>query len=136
MDELEKYLTMEVEPKETDVLAYWDCRRLQFKCLARMARDYLAITASSVASERVFSAARSLVNSSPNGLHSRAVESNICMGTWIQSKLISVHDLYPQSMMEAIEDIVAPNEAPQDNSESKFLFSRMVEECYGVINLD
>ncbi|KIJ30903.1 hypothetical protein M422DRAFT_103827, partial [Sphaerobolus stellatus SS14] len=55
--ELEDYLTSPLEEKCDDVVRWWGQHQHQYPTLARIARDYLAIQASAVASERTFSSA-------------------------------------------------------------------------------
>jgi hypothetical protein len=53
--EIKKYLNEDPEPHNTQILTYWRNRQDSFPVLARMARCYLAIPATSASSERVFS---------------------------------------------------------------------------------
>ena len=56
--EIEKYMA---EPCYEDPLMWWKDRRNVFPTLSRVARKYLAIPASSVSSQRIFSLVRNLV---------------------------------------------------------------------------
>jgi hypothetical protein len=53
--ELEKYLMLEEEERDTDPLEWWRLNRRRYPTLAVLARRYLAIPASSASSERLFS---------------------------------------------------------------------------------
>ncbi|KIJ51774.1 hypothetical protein M422DRAFT_244123 [Sphaerobolus stellatus SS14] len=55
--ELEDYLTSPLEEKCNDVVWWWGQHQSQYPTQAHIARDYLAIQASAVASERTFSSA-------------------------------------------------------------------------------
>ncbi len=60
---------------------------MQFPHLARMARDYLAIPAFSVASERVFSAGGNLITNKRSSLVPKTVRATQCLRSWIQGPL-------------------------------------------------
>ncbi|XP_051170278.1 uncharacterized protein LOC127287402 [Leptopilina boulardi] len=53
--EINMYLAEKRAEKDVDILEWWKMHEKSFKSLAKMARDYLAIQATSVQSERVFS---------------------------------------------------------------------------------
>lgn len=55
--ELNLYLLCPRAPKETDILQWWKCNAHLYPTIAKMARDYLCIPATSVPCERVFSEA-------------------------------------------------------------------------------
>ena len=63
-DELKQYLDAPPAESETDVLQWWKAHAAVYPCLAAMARDYLAIPATSAPVERVFSAGTRLSRSS------------------------------------------------------------------------
>ncbi|MBW0538824.1 hypothetical protein O181_078539 [Austropuccinia psidii MF-1] len=52
--ELQRYFSEPPEPKDSDILIFWKSRGKLFPTLAQMARNYLAIPATSAPSERVF----------------------------------------------------------------------------------
>ncbi|MBW0563225.1 hypothetical protein O181_102940 [Austropuccinia psidii MF-1] len=56
--ELQRYFSEHPEPKDTDTLGFWRSRGNFFPTLAVMARNGLAIPATSAPSERVFSGSR------------------------------------------------------------------------------
>lgn len=60
-DQLEAYINEPAADEAVDVLAYWRSRENQWPELARMARRYMAIPASSAPSERCFSSAKYIV---------------------------------------------------------------------------
>jgi|SRR5690348_164678 hAT family C-terminal dimerisation region len=59
--EMERYLATPVAEPSTDILGWWKQHADTYPCLARMARDYLAIPATSAPTERVFSAGADLI---------------------------------------------------------------------------
>jgi uncharacterized protein YqiB (DUF1249 family) len=48
------WLKEKVQPKDTDILLYWKVKQNEYPTIARIAKDYLAIPASSAPSESVF----------------------------------------------------------------------------------
>ena len=58
--EVERYLT-EAADKTADPLSWWKARQILYPTLAKLAKKYLAIPASSVPAERIFSLAGNLV---------------------------------------------------------------------------
>lgn len=54
-EEIDKYLEINEEGKETDPLEWWKLHEKKFPILASIARKYLGICATSVPSERLFS---------------------------------------------------------------------------------
>src|SRR5262249_47909123 len=54
-NEVERYLAEAVADSGVDVLEWWKHHSDEYPCLARIARDYLAIPATNAPAERVFS---------------------------------------------------------------------------------
>ncbi|CAG8491509.1 3797_t:CDS:2 [Ambispora gerdemannii] len=73
--------------KEINVLAWWKAHQTQFPHLAHMARDYLAIPASSVASERAFSAGGNTITNKRSSLVPKTVRAAQCFRSWTQGPL-------------------------------------------------
>jgi hypothetical protein len=59
--ETTRYLAAPAADIDVDVLGWWKFHAGEYPCLARIARDYLAIPATSVPAERVFSGGADLV---------------------------------------------------------------------------
>lgn len=82
VDELEEYLSSEVENINTCVLSFW---RQKIQCwprLSMMARDYLASTATSASSERSFSAGRHLLGLYRQSLLPNTMQACLCLRSW------------------------------------------------------
>jgi hypothetical protein len=62
-DEITRYLQCPDEPKATDPLIWWKDHKESYKILSKLAQKYLAIPATSVPSERLFSDARNHISS-------------------------------------------------------------------------
>ncbi|KIP03169.1 hypothetical protein PHLGIDRAFT_78013 [Phlebiopsis gigantea 11061_1 CR5-6] len=54
-DEVRRYFNSPLEPEGTDPIAWWGLHSAEYVVMSHMARDYLAIQGSSVASEHAFS---------------------------------------------------------------------------------
>lgn len=65
-----------------DPLKWWKHHQDIYPNLSRMAKDHLCITATSVPSERLFSAAGDIITSRRNKLHPEVVEATLCLDSW------------------------------------------------------
>lgn len=86
-DELNRYLREDRAPRNTDVLDWWRSNQTFFPRLARMARDVLAICASSVPSGRLFSKAGLLLRKHRSTLSNDHIEDLLCLNSWFLSAL-------------------------------------------------
>ncbi|CDO72042.1 hypothetical protein BN946_scf184943.g77 [Trametes cinnabarina] len=91
-DELDIYLKAEPEDV-TDPFSWWYACRHAFPRLSRMALDYLAIPATSVDVERVFSRGRLLLPHVRNRLGSQTTRALLCVGAWSDRGFINQWDL-------------------------------------------
>ena len=73
--------------QETDTLKWWKINELQFPKLAQMARDYLAIPATSVPAEQSFSTSKNLITDKRNRLLGKTVRACMCLKSWWQGPL-------------------------------------------------
>jgi hypothetical protein len=67
---------------DSALLQWWALSARQYPTLARMARDYLAMQASSAACERQFSGARWVVRPTRQSLHGRTIRALMCLDDW------------------------------------------------------
>ena len=72
---------------EEKILQWWKSNQIKFPILSKIARDYLAIQASSVPSERGFSSSGLTVSDLRSRLHPVAVRCLICLKSWFQLEL-------------------------------------------------
>ncbi|XP_038889356.1 zinc finger BED domain-containing protein RICESLEEPER 4-like [Benincasa hispida] len=77
-----------------DILQWWKRSSHRFEVLSRMARDILAITVSTVASESAFSIEGRVVDSSRCSLAPKTVEAFICTQNWLNSGPIDLEVYY------------------------------------------
>lgn len=113
-DELRKYLDCGAESMDTDVHEYWYGKRTVYPNLSRMAKDYLAVLASSASSERVFSTAKHLIGLNRMCLNPQTMEANICLRSWIRAGFITA-----ESMLEKVSP--ASPEGLEDEESSDIL---------------
>ncbi|WOH00516.1 hypothetical protein DCAR_0519881 [Daucus carota subsp. sativus] len=83
--ELEHYLDEDVVQKTDgfDLLNWWKVNGLKYPNLQHMARDFLAIPASTVASESAFSSSGRLVSPHRSRLHPKTIEALMCAQSWL-----------------------------------------------------
>lgn len=81
-DELQAYLSIPLAPAETAPLEWWKNYEQQYPRLACMARDYLAIPATSVSSEQCFSSSKNLITDNRNRLLGKTVRACMCLKSW------------------------------------------------------
>ena len=67
-NELVRYDALAEAEVDVDPLIWWKTNAGSFKCLAILARKYLCVAATSVASERVFSTSGNIVSAKRNRL--------------------------------------------------------------------
>ncbi|GAB5031132.1 zinc finger bed domain-containing protein 1-like, partial [Nannochloropsis oceanica] len=72
--ELADYIRMPVEPSSTCPLDWWRCNKRFFPALAKLARQYLCVPATSAGVERFFSAAGLTISNLRTRLSSKTVE--------------------------------------------------------------
>lgn len=81
--ELERYLVLPDEDRKTDALSWWKLHAAQFPKVAILARRYLAIPASSAASERLFSRLKLTASASRQNMSPETA----CMLLFVESHL-------------------------------------------------
>jgi hypothetical protein len=89
-DELNQYLDETLAPTNTDVLAYWRSKEVVWPTLSAMARDHLAVPATSASSERAFSAGADLhLDGKRNSLNTQAISAILLQQNWLRNGLMS-----------------------------------------------
>jgi len=84
--ELDRYLALPCEDN-IDLLLWWRAHSAEFPILSLMARDYLAIQATSVACEQAFSIAGNTITKTRNKLHPETARVSLCAKSWIDNKI-------------------------------------------------
>ena len=85
--ELEKYLMMPSED-QVDPLLWWRAQQCEYPTLSQIARDYLSIQATSVASEQAFSIAGQTISDVRNRLDGETARVILCLKSWIFRKIV------------------------------------------------
>lgn len=67
----------------SNILLWWKSRSDKYPNLSRMARDYLAIPATSVSSERLFSLGKNLITDKRNLLSADTIQACQCLKSWL-----------------------------------------------------
>jgi|tagenome__1003787_1003787.scaffolds.fasta_scaffold20876574_3 hypothetical protein len=87
--ELDRYLTLPVD-EEIDPLLWWQAHVSEFPILCEMARDFLTIQATSVASEQAFSVAANTITKTRNRLLPETARACLCMKSWLSNNLVKL----------------------------------------------
>ena len=87
--ELDHYLEQPID-EEADPLLWWQAHFNEYPALSNMARDYLTIQATSVASERAFSIAGNTITKARNRLLPETARASLCTKSWLDKGLISL----------------------------------------------
>jgi hAT family protein len=82
--DLDKYLAVPAVKGGKDALEWWKHHHDEYPGLARIARDYLAIPATSVPSERVFSSGANLISDKRGSLNDDSIQACLCLGSWLR----------------------------------------------------
>jgi hypothetical protein len=80
--ELERYLQQERSPRDTEIYAFWRAKQYDYPIIARIAKDYLAIPATSAPSECVFSQGGDIVTKKRNKLTGDSIRMIVCLKAW------------------------------------------------------
>ena len=74
VEEFERYFNAPLAEEGTNVLLFWKLNQFHYPVLSAIAKDYLTIQASIVASERAFSSGTDLVTADRCSLGGRIIE--------------------------------------------------------------
>jgi hypothetical protein len=68
--------------RDTDILKYWQSKQYQYPLIASIAKDHLAIPATSADSERVFSVGGDIITKKRNRLSPSTLRYLLCLRNW------------------------------------------------------
>ena len=77
-----RYLMALTADTDADVLEWWKYHVGEYPCLARIARDYLAIPATSAPCERAFSCGADLITKKRGSLNEDTIQVCVCLKSW------------------------------------------------------
>ena len=77
--ELTRYLKQPLIDRNTDIYQYWKAKQFEFLIVSKIARDYLAMLATSASSECVFSISSDIVTKKQNRLVGDLVRMIVCL---------------------------------------------------------
>jgi hypothetical protein len=80
--EYTKWMKQQPVKRDTNILKYWTSKEYEFPTIARMARDHLAIPATSAASESVFSIGSDIITKKRNRLGADNTRRLLCLRDW------------------------------------------------------
>ena len=86
VSELDRYLALPIDD-ETEPLLWWQAHAKEYPVVSNMARDYLTIQATSVASEQAFSIAGNTISRTRNSLLPETARACLCLKSWIINKI-------------------------------------------------
>lgn len=86
-EEIDRYLSIDREHKDTDILIWWQQNENKYPILARMAKDFLGTPATSVPAERLFTRGSLTVRKHRNRLNPESARSLLCVNSWVTSEL-------------------------------------------------
>lgn len=87
-NEYNAYISLSLADENTNSLEWWKAYQPNFPNLSRMARDYLAIPATSVPSEQCFSIGKNLITDKRNCLAGKTIRACMCLRSWWSTDLI------------------------------------------------
>jgi hypothetical protein len=93
INELRAYLEEPAEDQDMDSLSYWRVKKGRWPRLAAMARDYLAVPATSASSERCFRTGRDLLAINRMSMVPETMEASMILRSLIRSGFISTSSL-------------------------------------------
>ena len=83
-DELDAYVNSPRASADADMLQWWAMNESKFPVLAAMARNYLAVPATSAPSERAFSLGRQVVSTFRHQLETDTIQHTMCLKAWMK----------------------------------------------------
>jgi hypothetical protein len=86
MEEMQRYFSseLEIDSENFCILNWWKFNQHKYPALAKLARDFLSIPASSVESESAFSTSGRIVTDVRNSLHPDTAQAVILTQSWIR----------------------------------------------------
>ena len=116
LHECDKYAISSLANDDVDILKWWGDNANMYPILANMARDFLAIPATSAPAERVFSQGRRLISYYRHKLSARTIEMVMSLKYWYMAELDNVSEQFNEDEDEwNIDDLLEEEEAVADD---------------------
>ncbi|XP_065318788.1 uncharacterized protein LOC135926784 [Gordionus sp. m RMFG-2023] len=109
ISELHTYLNEPLVSLKDDILVWWKANSERFPVFSLAARNFLAIQATSVLCEQIFSKAGDLVTKKRNRLSNKTIQALMCMGSWLKNGMDLPPPLSPSSNSFQGKIMVKPN---------------------------
>ena len=81
-NQIESYLALADENEDVDPLGWWQIHEERYPTLARAACDYLAVQATSVPCEQMFSVAKNTISLARNRIDGENARASLCLKSW------------------------------------------------------
>ncbi|CAI0458320.1 unnamed protein product, partial [Linum tenue] len=118
--ELDHYLLEELIPKRSpdfDILMWWKLNGLKYPTLQAIARDFLAIPITSVASESAFSSGGRLIDPHRSRLHYDTIEAMMCTRSWIMEEMQQESSKAAVEAMEGVFSALAISDSSTEDQD-------------------
>ncbi|XP_020869728.1 zinc finger BED domain-containing protein DAYSLEEPER [Arabidopsis lyrata subsp. lyrata] len=114
VDELTQYLSESIAPMQTDVLDWWKVNSGRYPRLSNMARDFLAVQATSAAPEEIFCGKGEEIDKQRYCMPHDSTQSVICIRSWIEAGMklkYKCSEIDYERLMELAANVAADNSA-------------------------
>ncbi|KAL6602693.1 hypothetical protein ACP70R_043054 [Stipagrostis hirtigluma subsp. patula] len=107
--EIDKYLEVddEEDTKDFDILDWWKRHTETFPILSTMARDFLSIPISTVASESAFSCGGRILGDSRSSLTPQMLEALVCAKDWLYKEKNVDDKVLPASTIQGMTEVTS-----------------------------
>jgi hypothetical protein len=104
--ELDLYLEEPTLPRtqELDIINWWQVAGIKYPTLRKIARDIMAISVTTVASESVFSTGGRVISPHRSRLAPKTVEALMCMQAWSRADMLGDQSCFMNALMTCLED--------------------------------
>lgn len=114
VDELTQYLSESIVPMHTDVLDWWKANSGRYPRLCNMARDFLAVQATSGAPEEIFCGKGEEIDKQKYCMPHESTQSVLCIRSWIEAGMklkFKSTEIDYERLMELAATVAADNSA-------------------------
>ncbi|CAN0921385.1 Putative AC transposase [Linum grandiflorum] len=110
--ELDHYLADDIVPNspDFDILMWWKINSPKYPTLGDIAKDFLVVPITLVASESAFSSGGRLLDPHRSRLHHNTVEALMCTRSWLQNDMKTYKNANASQFMEGIFTLLEAND--------------------------